>query len=521
LDQNKNQNSILEIKNVSKIFNKKFYANKNINLNIKRNTVHAILGENGAGKSTLMSIISGFQKPTFGSYKLNSNTKKPVRIGMVHQHFELVNNFTALQNIILGNELTEKNFNFFIDYKKAANRIQKIMNKYDLIVDLKKKVYKLTVGDQQKIEILKILYTQSDLLILDEPTAVLSVQEIKKLFEIIRFLIKEGKTVIFISHKLHEIKEIADKVTILRNGEVIETFNVNQKTTHEIANLMVGRELKEIKNTIQEANNNDVVLQVKNLTATKHKITRLKNINFNIRKGEILAIAGLQKNGQIVLLEAIAGILNRKNIVRGNILVNRKSVLDIPVAKRYWNFLSYIPEDRFKHGIVKNFNIITNLMLHNLNKMPYVNYGFINNDKNIIYGQKIINQFNIKNAHNGFSPTSNLSGGNQQKIIVGRELTNKHDLLLVAQPTRGIDVGAIEYVYSQILKEKQNNKAVLLVSYELDEILALADRILVMSHGEIVGEISGHNATKEKIARLMIGKKNNNKEFKEINNETK
>ncbi len=495
---------VIEMRNIKKIF-KNIIANDNINLKIEQGEIHALLGENGAGKSTLMSILFGLYQPTSGTIYINNKKTiihnpidaKILGIGMVHQHFKLVNNFTVLENILLGNEITKFNF---INKKQSIKKIIAIMEQYNLHVELSKKIIKLSIADRQKVEIIKVLYNDAKIIVFDEPTAVLAINDIVKLLNIIITLQKQNKTIIFISHKLDEIKKISNNISILKKGKLIDTFPTNSKSISEISFLMTGKMLKIIKNNYEEPQK-ELVLKIENLYLTENKINYIQNFNLEIYKGEIVAIAGLDGNGQNHILDCIAGI---KKPTSGKIWIDNQLMHNFKTQKRYLNDLSYVPNDRQKKGLILDFNILENIMIHNLYQYPFSNYGFLSKDVNAYYGQKIINAYNIVGANNGYTQTKNLSGGNQQKIIIGRELEKKHKLLLVSQPTRGIDIGAIEYIHNQILLEKNKQKGILLVSYELDEILQLSDRIIVLSRNKISGIINGKDASKEKIGILMI-----------------
>ncbi len=511
-----NNDYVIEMENITKIFNDTIVANDNINLKIKRGEVHALLGENGAGKSTLMSMLFGFYSPTSGTIKINgievrienSIKAKRLGIGMIHQHFKLIDNFSVWANIALGNEITKFSF---IKKNKICKKIEEIMNKYNLHLDLNKKVKKLSVCDQQKIEIIRILYNDANILIFDEPTAVLSLEEIKSFFKIIENLQKEGKTIIFISHKLHEIKEISNNVTIMNKGKLISTFPLESKSMNKIAQLMVGRKVNQVENK-HTSKIGETVLKISDLSIVNKKINYVKNISLEIKAGEILAIAGVSGSGQNYLLDAIAGLSKIKN---GSIKINNKKINNIPTYKRYLKDLSYVPEDRQKIGLILEMNVIENIMLQNMNKKPFVKNGIISFEINTYYAQNIIKNYQIHGTDNGYAITKNLSGGNQQKIIIGRELNKEHNLLLVSQPTRGVDVGAIEYIHEQLLEAKNNGNAILLVSFEIEEILSLADRIVVISHGEIIGELKDKEMTKENIGLLMLGKRKEKQEDEE------
>ncbi len=511
------ENYIIEMNNITKIFNKNVIANDNINLKIKKGEIHALLGENGAGKSTLMSILCGLYKPTFGTIKINSNEvviensfmAKKLGIGMIHQHFKLVDNFTVWENIALS----INDNRMFLRKKSILNEINLILEKYNFKINLNEKISNLSVGDLQKIEIIKILINNIDIFIFDEPTAVLIKSEIKQFLDILNNLKKQGKTIIFISHKLHEIENLSDNVSIMRNGRLISTFPTNSKSIKEIANLMIGRKSITIKNNHNNINNKKTILKIQNLSMIFKKIKYLDNINLDIKQGEILAIAGMSNNGQNQLTETITKINNNYT---GKIIINDIDIDKLSTIKIY-EHVSYIPEDRIKNGIAINLNVLDNILLQNLYRKPFTNkFGLINRKSNVYYSQNLIKNYDVKGTANGYAPISNLSGGNQQKLIVGREIEKPHKLLIVSNPTRGVDLGSLEYIHKKILNEKQKGNAVLLISTELEEIIQLADRVMVMSFGKINGELQTKDINEENIGMLFL-----NKNEKELDNEKK
>ncbi len=503
-----NEPYAIEMKNITKIF-KNIIANDNINFNVQKGKIHALLGENGAGKSTLMSILFGIYKPTFGNIKIhgneisieNTSTAKKAGIGMVHQYFKLVDEFKVWENIALSDIYDQSKF---INRKAIFTKIENIMDKYNLHLDLNKKVSKLTTSDHQKIEILKILFNNANILIFDEPTAFLWENEIKNFFKLLRKLKQENKTIIFISHKFSEIMSISDNISVMREGKLIDTFSTDSKSINEIVKLMVGKKISEVKNNHNYIEDK-IILDIKNLSIKVKKNTVVKNMNFNIKAGEIVAIAGVEGNGQMELLEAIVG--NNKNIT-GQIFINDKLINLLPTYERYINNISYIADQ--KDSLIPEFNVLDNILLHNINIKPFVNFGFLNKEMNTYYAQKLINNYNVKGTANGFVLLKNLSGGNKQKLLVGREMEKNHKLLLAANPTKYMDIYAIEYVHKKLLLEKKRKNAILLFSTELSEIIALADRVIVMSAGEKNGELSKENITKEKIGLLMLEKENIN-----------
>lgn len=509
----------LELLNISKEFSG-FYANKDITLKVKKGTVHALIGENGSGKSTLMSILFGLYKPTSGTIKVGGNTviindpnqAADMRIGMVHQHFKLVDAYTNLENIVLGSEFVKGPG--FLDLEKSRIKIQAFQKKYRLDFDLNQRTSEATVSTQQKIEIMKMLYRDADILIFDEPTAVLTPQEINELLKVIKELKKNGKTIIFISHKLWEIKEIADEATIIRRGKVVKHYNdLSLVKPSQIAADMVGKTINESKNenhTFQD----EIVLELRDVSFNK-----LKKINLNVHKGEILAIAGIEGNGQEEIEEILVGISKPTS---GSIILNnrngRKDITKLSTKNKNKELISVIPADRHKHGLVLDFSINDNSIIRKIddketykcknNFLDKLNkfFKFINNNEKNNFSRKIINNYDVRGSKNGHALARNLSGGNQQKAIVGRELLSDHDFILITQPTRGLDIGAINHIHEQILKNKSKGRAIVLISYELDEVLSLADTIAVINKGEIVDQGPINKFTREEIGLLMAGK---------------
>ncbi|MBD5423287.1 MAG: ABC transporter ATP-binding protein [Mycoplasma sp.] len=509
----------LELLKISKEFSG-FYANKDITLRVRQGTVHALIGENGAGKSTLMSILFGMYSPTSGSIKVdgnsvvinNPNQALDIGIGMVHQHFKLVDDYTNLQNIVLGSEFTSKLG--FLDLNKSRIKIEAFQKKYKLNFNLDQKTSEATVSTQQKVEIMKMLYRDANILIFDEPTAVLTPQEIDELLKIIIELKESGKTIIFISHKLWEIKTIADEATIIRHGKVVKHYeNLDLIEPKQIAADMVGRTIVESKN---EDHNflPETALELKNIFYKK-----LKNVNLDVHKGEILAIAGVEGNGQEEIEEILTGIYKPNS---GHIIIkNRNGVKDITnfsTKHKNQEFISIIPADRHKHGLVLDFSINDNSIIRKLDdkeiyqiKNNFLNkinnfFKFINKKTRDNFSRKIIKKYDVRGSQDGYALARNLSGGNQQKAIVGREILSDHDFILIVQPTRGLDIGAINYIHDQILNDKKKGKAIILISYELDEVLSLADTVAVINKGEIVDKGPISNFTREDIGLLMAGK---------------
>lgn len=505
----------IEMIDIHKSFlNGKVIANDSITLRVQQNEIHAIIGENGAGKSTLMSILFGIYSPDKGVIKVNgkqvyfSSAKDATKVGlgMVHQHFQLVPTYTVLENVILGSELILPNFKYLglMDTKKAREKIEAIVEKYKLNIDLNAKISKLTVGQQQKTEILKLLYRDADILIFDEPTAVLSPDEIIQFLNMVKDLKNEGKTIIIITHKFNEIKTIADRATVIRLGTFISDFNVQERTIQEMATEMVGHELAEIVNNDHKYKK-DVILDIQNLVL-KLKNNSTKNqtpINLKIHAGEIYAIAGVEGNGQSELVRAISGLDKR---VDGKIFIGGEDISSASIHKRNEIGLSHIPENRQRHGLILDLPIYLNVVANKIHKMPFSKWGIMNEKEIKEYTRHLLKKYDVRGSVRGTSDARGLSGGNQQKLIVARELSHGNKLIVMMQPTRGLDLGAIEYIHNKILEEKQKGNAILLVSYELDEILSLADNIAVMSNGKITDWGDTRKMTRNKIGQIMAGK---------------
>ncbi|PPE05510.1 ABC transporter ATP-binding protein [Williamsoniiplasma lucivorax] len=510
----------VEFEKITKSFlNGAIIANQNIDLQIKKGEIHALVGENGAGKSTLMSILFGLYQPTSGVIKINGQEvviSNPIKanklgIGMVHQHFKLVDVATVWENIALGVEHTRGNI--FLDKNRIKAELTVIMNKYHLYVDLNAKIQDISVGMQQRVEILKILYRQADILVFDEPTAVLTPQQIEGLLKVMLNLQKAGKTIIFISHKIDEIKKVANTATVIRHGKKIIDLDVKTMSVSDIAQAMVGRKIVEVKNDYAPRCSDQPILQIINLSVgkeTNHKINALETFNLDLYPGEIVAIAGVEGNGQKELVEAVTGLIKTQS---GAVIFKNLNLLVETIKKRYELGMSHIPEDRHKYGMLLDFSVQDNIVSQEIDHYPFSKKGLINKKAITHYAQAIIKDFDVRGSRNGIAMARGLSGGNQQKVVVGRELRKQHDLLIVAQPTRGLDVGAIEYIHAQILAEKAKGKGVLLISYELNEIMALADRIVVINDGKKVGEVAGKGASKAEIGALMTGKQTLEKEL--------
>ncbi len=500
---------VIEMLNVSKVFNG-FYANDNITLQLKKGEIHALLGENGAGKSTLMSVLFGLYQPDGGEIRKNGepvkiqnpNDATALKIGMVHQHFKLVEVFSVLDNIILGAEDTKLGF---IQRKQAREKVKELSEKYKLFVDLDAKVEDISVGMQQRVEILKMLYRENDILIFDEPTAVLTPQEIDELMEIMRGFAKEGKSILFITHKLNEIMAVADRCTVLRKGKCIATVDISNTNKQELSNMMVGRPVQ-LQVDKKDAKVGDVVLSVRGLTVPS-KISKkdaVKNVSFDVHAGEILCIAGIDGNGQTELVYGITGL---EKASAGTITLCGKDISKASVRVRNDSGISHIPEDRHKHGLVLDDTLENNLVLQTYQEERFQKLGFIKKQAVREYAEYIIDKYDVRSSQGATTVARTMSGGNQQKAIVGRELDRNKALLMAVQPTRGLDVGAIEHIHSQLIAQRDLGQATLLVSLELDEVMNLADRILVMYEGEIVGELNPKTTTLQELGLYMSGAK--------------
>jgi len=489
-------------------------ANDNVTLQLKKGEVHALLGENGAGKSTLMSILFGLYQPTSGKIKVNGeevfvkdpNHANKLGIGMVHQHFKLVHNFTVAENIILGIEEVE---NGRLVMEHAIKRITELSEQYNLKVDPNAKIEDISVGMQQRVEILKMLYRNAEILIFDEPTAVLTPQEIEELMKVIKNLVAEGKSVIIITHKLDEIKAVADRCSVLRKGVYIGTVDVAPTSKEELAEMMVGRKVSfEIDK--KDAEPTTEVLSVKdlNLSSLHHDKALLKDVNFNVNKGEIVCIAGIEGNGQTELVEVITGL---KHADSGQVMFEGTDISNVSIRNRSEMGIGHIPEDRHKHGLVLDYTLEDNLVLQSYFKEPFSKNGILKRDEIAKYSDRLIEQFDVRSGKGRETIARSMSGGNQQKAIIAREVDKNPDLLIAVQPTRGLDVGAIEYIHDQLIAHRDKNKAVLLVSLELDEVLNVSDRIYVMFEGEIVGEVLTKDTTANELGLFMSGSKRGEK----------
>ncbi len=506
---------VIEMNHIRKEF-PGIVANDDITLQLRKGEIHALLGENGAGKSTLMSVLFGLYQPEAGTIKKdgvevkinNPNDATALGIGMVHQHFKLIEVFTVLDNIILGAETTGKLG--FLKKKEAREKVLALSEKYGLKVDVDAKVEDITVGMQQRVEILKMLYRDNDILIFDEPTAVLTPQEIDELMEIMRGFAKEGKSILFITHKLNEIMAVADRVTVLRKGKGIGTVNTSETNKQELSNMMVGRPVQlEIKK--EEAHPTDTILKVSNLSVPSkiHKSDAVKNVSFEVRKGEIVCIAGIAGNAQTELIHGLTGLEKASG---GHIELCGKDISSASIRARAAAGMSHIPEDRHKHGLVLAYTLEQNLVLQRYKEPQFQHLGFIKFDEVRKYASRLIDEYDVRSGQGPITIARSMSGGNQQKAIIARELDRDEPLIVAVQPTRGLDVGAIEHIHSQLVAERDKGKAVLLVSLELDEVLGLSDRILVMYEGEIVGELNPKETTPEELGLYMSGAKRQGKE---------
>lgn len=506
---------VLELKNISKTFGS-FKANNQINFAIMDGEVHAILGENGAGKSTLVKTIYGEHRPDPGGEIFLRGKKIVIEspahaiklgIGMVHQHFRLVRPFTILQNIILGIE--PRNFLGMINYKKALARAVAVSEECRFEIDFDQKIENVSVGTQQRVEIFKTLYRNADIIILDEPTAVLTPQEILDFYVILKNLKAKGKTIIIITHKLHEIKEIADRCTIIRKGEYIETVDVKTTSEEELASKMVGRKVDLKVSKTRAMNSPEIILKIQNINVLNSKyLPAINDFSLELKKGEITGLAGIDGNGQSELVEALTGL---RKIKSGRVLINDQDITNLSPKTIYHKKLTSIPEDRQRVGLVMDFKVKENFVLQNIDEKPFSNYGFIINREVNKFSSELIERFDIRPTDFEIKASS-LSGGNQQKIILAREIAHNPDVLIAFQPTRGLDVGAIEYMHRELLKLRDDGKAILLISYELDEIINLSDRIGVIHKGRLSADmdaeaINNNPKLKEDIGLYMAGGK--------------
>ncbi|VQH59107.1 ABC transporter ATP-binding protein [Streptococcus pneumoniae] len=497
--------NVIEMRDITKVFGG-FVANDKINLHLRKGEIHALLGENGAGKSTLMNMLAGLLEPTSGEIAVNGqvvNLDSPSKaaslgIGMVHQHFMLVEAFTVAENIILGSELTK---NGVLDIAGASKEIKALSERYGLAVDPSAKVADISVGAQQRVEILKTLYRGADILIFDEPTAVLTPSEIDELMAIMKNLVKEGKSIILITHKLDEIRAVSDRVTVIRRGKSIETVEIAGATNADLAEMMVGRSVS-FKTEKQASKPKEVVLSIKDLVVNENRgVPAVKNLSLDVRAGEIVGIAGIDGNGQSELIQAITGL---RKVESGSIELKGDSIVGLHPRQITELSVGHVPEDRHRDGLILEMMISENIALQTYYKEPHSKNGILNYSNITSYAKKLMEEFDVR-AASELVPAAALSGGNQQKAIIAREIDRDPDLLIVSQPTRGLDVGAIEYIHKRLIEERDNGKAVLVVSFELDEILNVSDRIAVIHDGKIQGIVSPETTNKQELGVLMAG----------------
>ena len=500
---------VIEMLNITKEF-PGIKANDNVTLQLKRGEIHALLGENGAGKSTLMSVLFGLYQPEEGVIKKDGqevkitspNDATALHIGMVHQHFKLVECFTVLDNIILGAEPMNGPA---VNRKEARKKVLELSERYGLKIDPDAIIEDISVGMQQRVEILKMLYRDNEILIFDEPTAVLTPQEIDELMEIMRGFKAEGKSILFITHKLAEIKAVADRCSVLRKGKYMGTVDVADTSVEEMSRLMVGRDVQ-LKLEKAESKPGKTVLKVENLTvpAKVGKRNAVQDASLEVRAGEIVCLAGIEGNGQTEFVYAVTGL---EKPSAGTITMNGKDITKLSIRSRSKEGMSHIPEDRHKHGLVLDYSLENNMVLQRYWDKEFQANGFIKKNAVRKYSDRLIEQFDVRSGQGSATIARSMSGGNQQKAIIGREIDRQNDLLVAVQPTRGLDVGAIEYVHSQLVAQRDAGKAVLLVSLELDEVMNLSDRILVMYEGEIVGELDPKTTTTQELGLYMAGAK--------------
>ena len=485
-------------------------ANDGINLQLKKGEIHALLGENGAGKSTLMSVLFGLYQPEEGEIRMdgkkveikNPNDANALGIGMVHQHFKLVDCFTVLDNIILGAEPVRSGF---LKKEEARKKVMELSERYHLQIYPDALIEDITVGMQQRTEILKMLYRDNDILIFDEPTAVLTVQEIEELMQIMKGLAREGKSILFISHKLNEIMEVSDRCTVLRKGKYVGTVETKDTTPEKLSAMMVGRNVS-FKVEKKEAEPGEVVLDVRHMTvAGAHQKPAVEDVSFQVRKGEIVCITGIDGNGQTELVYGLSGL---EPVKSGQIKLNGEDVTKASVRQRSLSGMSHIPEDRHKHGLVLDYSLEDNLVLQRYFEPRFTSRtGFLRKKEIREYADRLIEAYDIRSGQGAPTVVRTMSGGNQQKAIIAREIDKDPDLLIAVQPTRGVDIGAIEFIHKQLVRQRDEGKAVLLVSLELDEVMDVPDRILVMYEGKLVGEFTPDEVTVEELGLYMTGAK--------------
>ena len=508
---------VIEMLNITKEF-PGIKANDNITLQLRKGEVHALLGENGAGKSTLMSVLFGLYQPESGTIKKdgqvveikNPNDATALHIGMVHQHFKLVECFTVLDNIILGCEPCKHGF---INRKEARKKVVELSERYGLKVDPDAKIEDISVGMQQRVEILKMLYRENEILIFDEPTAVLTPQEIDELMEIMRNFTREGKSILFITHKLAEIMAVADRCTVLRKGKCTGTVDIKDTNAQELSRMMVGRDVQ-LTVSKQESHPGDAILKVDGLMVPSkiHKSDAVKNASLEVRSGEIVCLAGIEGNGQTEFVYAVTGL---EKPTSGTVTLMGQDITSAPIRTRSKTGMSHIPEDRHKHGLVLDYTLEENMVLQRYWEPQFQNHGVIRRDAVREYANRLIEEYDVRSGQGAVTTVRSMSGGNQQKAIIARELDKNPELLVAVQPTRGLDVGAIENIHRQLVAQRDAGKAVLLVSLELDEVMNLSDRILVMYEGEIVGEFNPKTTDVQTLGLYMSGAKRGHK-FEEV-----
>ncbi len=504
------ENYAIEMLNITKRF-PGIIANDNITLQLKRGEVHALLGENGAGKSTLMSVLFGLYQPEEGEIHKDGkkveikdpNDANALGIGMVHQHFKLVECFSVLENIILGVETTKAGL---LQKEAARKRVMELSEKYGLSVDPEALIEDITVGMQQRTEILKMLYRDNEILIFDEPTAVLTPQEIQELMEIMKNLAAEGKSILFITHKLGEIMQVADRCSVLRKGKYIGTVEIKDTTPEKLSAMMVGRDVNFVVEK-KPAKPGDVILDIQGMTVASrhHKNNAVNNVSFQVKRGEIVCVAGIDGNGQTELVYGLSGLESLKS---GKIIMNGEDITHMSIRNRLTSGMSHIPEDRHKHGLVLDYSLEDNIVLQRYFEPEFTSkFGFLKRKEIRKYANRLIEQYDVRSGQGAVTKARSMSGGNQQKAIIAREIDKNPELLVAVQPTRGLDVGAIEYIHKQLVAQRDAGKGVLLISLELDEVMNVSDRILVMYEGEIVGEFDPKNVTVEELGLYMAGSK--------------
>ncbi len=508
MNKAENGTDVIRMQNITKKFGD-FTANDSIDLTVRKGEVHALLGENGAGKTTLMNQLYGLFPPTEGEIFIKGekvavtepNVAIEHGIGMVHQHFMLVQPFTVAENIILGEETTKAGFIGYLDRREAVEEVRALSEKYGLKVDPDAKIQDITVGMQQRVEILKTLYRGADILILDEPTAVLTPQEIKELISIIRNLTEEGKSIIIITHKLKEIKDSSDRCTIIRRGEKIDTVDVADVTEEELASKMVGREVS-FKVPKEDREPGETAFRIRDLHVQDNRgIPAVNGLSLELRKGEILGVAGVDGNGQSELIDAITGL---RPVESGSIAIDGEDITGMTPRKVIDHRIASIPQDRHRRGLVMEYTVAENMILENYGKAPFAKRGILQQEAIQGYARKLVKDFDVRPDDESYKAGS-LSGGNQQKVIIAREVSNDPEVLIAAQPTRGLDVGAIEYVQRALIRQRDKGKAVLLVSLELDEVMNVSDRIAVIYEGRIVGILDAKDADENQLGLMMAG----------------